>query len=104
MAYAAKNAIYRHRARFITLNDNSSSPILGDVRNVSRQLFLLAVGALLVECSLGPNQAHADEASSAAPLFLKAAEQSQWRYEPLACGGVPAQLETYIHIIFSLGN
>jgi TonB family protein len=28
----------------------------------------------------------------------------QWRYEPKVCDGVPTQVDTFIHVIFSLGN
>jgi TonB family protein len=42
-----------------------------------------------------PSQAFADASVAAV---------RQWRYEPLVCGGVPTQLETFIHIIFSLGK
>jgi TonB family protein len=40
------------------------------------------------------------------PAFADAAVAAvhQWRYQPLVCGGVATQLDTFIHVIFSIGN
>lgn len=67
-----------------------------------RQGIVLMYGIIATDGSVqslkvlgAPSQAFAD---------ASVATVRQWRYEPLVCGGVPTQSETFIHIIFSLGN
>ena len=46
------------------------------------------------------------EALSGHPLLIRAAREavSQWRYRPTLLGGEPVEVETYITVIFRLGD
>lgn len=71
-------------------------------KNNHRQGMVLMSGIISPDGSVqnlkvvaAPSQALADASVAAV---------RQWRYEPLVCSGVATQLDTFIHIIFQLGN